>query len=57
MIQKIRNVIIGNENSSMGKNVIWNMLGSLIYALSTIVLTIVTTRIVGETDNGCDWLL
>ncbi|MCI9524127.1 MAG: lipopolysaccharide biosynthesis protein [Erysipelotrichaceae bacterium] len=52
MIQKIRNVIIGNENSSMGKNVIWNMLGSLIYALSTIVLTIVTTRIVGENYGG-----
>lgn len=52
MIQKIRNVLIGNEDSSMGKNVVWNMLGSLLYALSTIVLTIVTTRIVGESYGG-----
>lgn len=52
MIQSIRTLLVGKHDSSMSRNVLWNMLGSLIYALSTIVLTIITTRIVGENHGG-----
>lgn len=44
--------ILGNKQSNMAKNFGWNMIGSLLFAASTIILTIVTTRIVGESLGG-----
>lgn len=52
MRQKMISILVGNGKSSVTKNFIWNLLGSLIYALSTILLTIITTRIVGEYHGG-----
>lgn len=52
MKQKMILLLIGHQESSMSRNVIWNMMGSLVYALSTIILTIVTTRVVGEYHGG-----
>ena len=47
----IKKAIIGKEPDSKN-NFIWNMLGSLIYAMSTILMSYLTIRIIGEDMGG-----
>ena len=51
VIDVIKKAIIGNEPNSRS-NFIWNMLGSLIYAMSTILMSYLTIRIIGEDMGG-----
>ena len=46
-----KKAIIGKEPNNKS-NFIWNMLGSLIYAMSTILMSYLTIRIVGENAGG-----
>lgn len=46
-----RKFVIGNEKSEKS-NFVWNMIGSMIYAMSTILMSYLTIRIVGEKDGG-----
>lgn len=52
MIEKLRKLIIGKEISTDKDNFIWNMFGSGIYSLASMVLTYLTIRIIGDRDGG-----
>lgn len=40
------------DNQLNKKNLVWNMLGSMIYAISSMVLGIIVTRIIGDVMGG-----
>ena len=52
-MKAISHLIIGNENGNTEKrNIIWNMIGSFIYAFASMVLSIAVVRIAGEDAGG-----
>jgi hypothetical protein len=48
MNNKFINLFIGNENNIKRKNMIWNAVGSAVFAIASMLLTIMTSRILGE---------
>ena len=48
----LRKVIIGSDTSTDKSNFIWNMLGSGIYSVASMLLTFLTIRIMGEEQGG-----
>ena len=51
-MRKWRALILGNGKNQGRKNVIWNMIGSLFFALASIVLFAAAARAAGEYDGG-----
>lgn len=52
MLDKLRKCIIGKSTISDRSNFIWNMIGSGIYSIASMVLTYLTIRIIGDRDGG-----
>lgn len=52
MIDFVKKIIIGDKQESPKRNFIWNMIGSGIYALASMVLIIAVVRAVGEKEGG-----
>jgi len=48
----VKNWIIGHEGIDNQSNVLWNIIGSSVYALSSMILTYLTIRIVGVDEGG-----
>ncbi len=48
----IRKWLIGSDRNISGRNIIWNMLGSTVYAFATLFLTAVTGHLAGEAAGG-----
>ena len=44
-------LIVGDDNLEK-RNMVWNMLGSLLYAFASMVLSIVVIQVVGEDEGG-----
>ena len=40
------------DNQLERKNMLWNMIGSMLYALTSMTLGIVVTRLVGDVEGG-----
>ena len=52
-MEVIARLLIGRESENPEKrNVIWNMIGSFLYAFASMVLTIAVVQIVGEDAGG-----
>ena len=47
-MNKWKALILGNGENQGRKNVVWNIIGSLIFALASIVLFAVAARATGE---------
>ena len=47
-MKKWKALILGNGENQGKKNVFWNMVGSLLFALASIVLFAAATRATGE---------
>lgn len=52
MENSLRRWMVGKQPADDRANVIWNALGSGIYALASMILTYLTIRIIGEKDGG-----
>lgn len=48
----LRRLLMGNDEKIEQRNISWNMLGSFLYALASMVLTIAVVQIVGEDEGG-----
>lgn len=48
----IKQWIIGKETPSDKKLFLWNMIGSSIYALASLILTYMTIRVIGDKEGG-----
>jgi len=48
MNNKFVNLFIGNENNIKRKNMMWNAVGSAVFAIASMLLTIMTSRVLGE---------
>ncbi|MBP3927202.1 MAG: lipopolysaccharide biosynthesis protein, partial [Clostridium sp.] len=48
----LRQLLLGNDDRIEQRNMSWNMLGSFLYALASMVLTIAVVQIVGEDEGG-----
>ncbi|MDO5387274.1 MAG: lipopolysaccharide biosynthesis protein [Pseudomonadota bacterium] len=48
----LRRLLIGGDERIEQRNMSWNMLGSFLYALASMVLTIAVIQIVGEDEGG-----
>lgn len=48
----LRRLLMGNDERIEQRNMSWNMLGSFLYALASMVLTIAVVQIVGEDEGG-----
>lgn len=44
------------DNQLERKNMLWNMIGSMLYALTSMTLGIVVTRLVGDVEGGIFYL-
>ena len=53
MIKYLANALIGGDGQIEKRNMSWNMIGSFLYALASMVLTIAVIQIVGEDEGGC----
>ncbi len=52
-MEALSRLIIGNDTKNLEKrNMVWNMIGSFLYALASMVLTIAVVQIVGEDAGG-----
>lgn len=52
-MEVLSRLIIGDDKKNLEKrNIIWNMIGSFLYALASMVLTIAVVRIAGEDAGG-----
>lgn len=52
-MEVLSRLIIGNDNKNLEKrNIIWNMIGSFLYALASMVLTIAVIQIVGGEEGA-----
>lgn len=52
MLNYIKRFVIGSNIESVKKNFIWNMLGSGIYAITSMILVIAVVRSIGEEKGG-----
>lgn len=48
----LRQLLVGSDANIEKRNMSWNMLGSFLYALASMVLTIAVVQIVGEDEGG-----
>lgn len=48
----LQQLLLGSDDRIEQRNMSWNMLGSLLYALASMVLTIAVVQIVGEDEGG-----
>ena len=48
----LRRLLLGGDDRIEQRNMSWNMLGSFLYALASMVLTIAVVQIVGEDEGG-----
>ena len=48
----VQKLIIGRNRNSTALNFMWNMIGSGIYSLVSMLLSVVVIRIIGENDGG-----
>lgn len=48
----VQKLIIGRNRNSTALNFMWNMIGSGIYSLVSMMLSVVVIRIIGENDGG-----
>lgn len=48
----LRRLLIGGDDRIESRNMNWNMLGSFLYALASMVLTIAVIQMVGEDEGG-----
>lgn len=48
----IKKIIVGSENPTEKELFMWNMIGSAIYALTSLILTYMTIRVIGEKEGG-----
>ena len=48
----LRTLLIGGDDNLEKRNMVWNMLGSLLYAFASMVLSIVVIQVVGEDEGG-----
>ena len=48
----LRTLLIGSDENIEQRNMIWNMLGSFLYAFASMVLTIAVIQVVGEDQGG-----
>ena len=52
-MEALSRLIIGRESKNPEKrNIVWNMAGSFLYALASMVLTIAVVQIAGEDAGG-----
>lgn len=51
-MELIRRYIIGNDKNLEKRNMIWNMIGSFLYAFASMALTIAVVQIVGGDQGG-----
>lgn len=52
VIKYLANALIGGDGQIEKRNMSWNMIGSFLYALASMVLTIAVIQIVGEDEGG-----
>jgi O-antigen/teichoic acid export membrane protein len=52
VMNQLGRILIGGDNRIEKRNMSWNMLGSFLYALASMVLTIAVIQIVGEDEGG-----
>ena len=52
MIKYLSDALIGGDGQIEKRNMSWNMIGSFLYALASMVLTIAVIQIVGEDEGG-----
>ena len=52
MVKYLANALIGGDGQIEKRNMSWNMIGSFLYALASMVLTIAVIQIVGEDEGG-----
>lgn len=52
MIKHLSDALIGGDGQIEKRNMSWNMAGSFLYALASMVLTIAVIQIVGEDEGG-----
>lgn len=48
----LRKLLLGGDNNLEQRNMIWNMIGSFLYALASMVLTIAVIQVVGDDQGG-----
>lgn len=48
----LRKLLIGSDANLEKRNMIWNMIGSFLYALASMVLTIAVIQVVGDDQGG-----
>lgn len=48
----LRALLIGGDDNLEKRNMVWNMLGSMLYAFASMVLSIVVIQVVGEDEGG-----
>lgn len=48
----LRTLLIGSDENIEQRNMIWNMIGSFLYAFASMVLTIAVIQVVGEDQGG-----
>lgn len=48
----LRALLMGDDNNLEKRNMAWNMLGSMLYAFASMVLSIVVIQVVGEDEGG-----
>ena len=51
-MNRVQKLIIGRNRNSAAKNFMWNMIGSGIYSLVSMLLSVIVIRIIGEDDGG-----
>lgn len=52
-MNQVTRLIIGNDDGNLEKrNIIWNMIGSFLYAFASMVLSIAVVQIAGEDEGG-----
>lgn len=52
MTNRISEIIVGTAGTNDRKNFIWNMLGSTVYSVASMLLSYLTIRIAGEVEGG-----
>jgi len=52
VVKYLANALIGGDGQIEKRNMSWNMIGSFLYALASMVLTIAVIQIVGEDEGG-----
>ena len=47
-MDRIRKLVIGSEENLRKKNILWNMVGSMVYSFATMLLSVAVLRVLGE---------